>query len=211
MTANAENSKEINFRAQERAMREHYEKQLATERAERERVAKELELARQSNDDDADAEPYVDHKKLKKTLNKYDQQLQQSTQSEIQKAMHQVREDTRRESWLENNPDFEETLQLHAEKLAKKSPALANSILAMPDTFERRKLVYQTIKEMGLNKPEEKQQSIQDKIEANKRGQFYQPTNVASAPYQGQQSDFSKTGQEAAYKKMQSLIQNVRL
>jgi len=207
-----DNSKEINFRAQEKALKDHYERQLANERAERERIAKELELAKRlkDDDDDTDAEPYVDHKKLAKTLNKFGQQHQQQTQTEIQKAVQIAREEAKKEAWLENNQDFYEVLQ-HAEKLAKKSPALANSILAMPDNFERQKLVYQNIKEFGLHKPEEKQSTIQDKIEANKRGQFYQPSGVGSAPYQGQTADFSEAGQKAAYEKMKNHIKNVRI
>lgn len=209
----ADNSKELNFRAQEKAMRDHYEGKLAAERAERERIARELDQARRMKDEEeeVDPEPYVDHKKLEKKLNKYGQQQQQKTQSEIERAMQTVREEAKREAWLENHSDFEDIIINNADKLAKKSPKLTNSILAMPDTFERRKLVYETIKEMGLHKPEEKQSTIQEKIQANQRGQFYQPSNVASAPYQGQTSDFSKSGQEAAYKKMKDLISNVRL
>ncbi len=208
-----DNSKELNFRAQEKAMRDHYEGKLAQERAERERIYRELEQAKRMKEDEeeADPEPYVDHKKLEKKLNKYGQQQQQKTQSEIERAMQTVREEAKREAWLENHSDFEDTVINNVDKLVKKSPRLANSILAMPDTFERKKLVYETIKEMGLHKPEEKQSTIQDKIQANQRGQFYQPSSVASAPYQGQQSDFSKGGQEAAYKKMKDLISNVRL
>src|SRR5258708_3956222 len=215
-----ENSKEINFRAQEKAMKEHYERQLVQERTERERIAaekdriaRELELAKRSrdDDDDVDSEPYVDHRKLNKKLNQYEQKQQQQTQTEIQRAMQMAREEAKKEAWLENNQDFYETLQQHAEKLAQKSPALAKSILAMPDNFELKKLVYQSIKEFGLDKPEEKKSSVQDKIEANKRGQFYQPSNIGSAPYQGQTADFSESGQKAAYAKMQALIKNVRI
>src|SRR5258708_5159648 len=74
-----ENSKEINFRAQEKAMKEHYERQLVQERTERERIAaekdriaRELELAKRSrdDDDDVDSEPYVDHRKLNKKSKK---------------------------------------------------------------------------------------------------------------------------------------------
>lgn len=207
-----DNSKEINFRAQERAMKDHYERQLAQREAERDRLLKELEAAKrnvQQEEEEDDPEPYVDKKKLVKTLTKFEQKTQQQTQSEIQKAIAIAKEEAKREAYLENNPDFNDILS-HAEKIYQKSPALANSLLAMPDNFERQKLVVQTIKELGLHKPPAPVASIQDKVNANQRGQFYQPSNVASAPYQGQQSDFSKTGQESAYKKMQELISNKR-
>lgn len=208
---NTPSNKEINFRQQELAMKQHYERQLQQERAERERIQRELEEARRRDEDEEESpDPYVDHKKLDKKLNKFAQQNQQQTQSEIQKAIQQAQAEAKREAWLENNSDFDEILG-HAEKFAAKCPHLANTILKMPDNFERQKLVYQTIKEMGIHKPEEKKSTVQDKIDANKRGQFYQPSTVGTAPYQGETPNFSKTGQEEAYKKMKSLIANVRL
>ncbi len=210
MTAPADNiqsnSKEINFRAQEKAMKDHYERQLAQK-------DKELEEARNAKlqeEDDNDSEPYVDKKKLAKTLNKFGQQHQQQTQTEIQKAVGMALQEERKANWLKQNNDFEEVLK-HAEKLAEKDPDLAESILDMPAGFERQKLVYKNIKALGLHKPQVKETDIQKKIDDNKRGQFYQPSGIGSAPYQGVQSDFSKTGQEQAYAKMKSLINNVRL
>lgn len=205
------NDKELNFRQLEA----RYERQLAQERAAREeaeRKAQEALARRQQDpdDEDEDSEPYVDHKKLNKKLNKFGQ----STQSEIQKAMElakeKAKEELKQEMWLENNPDFFDVLQNHAERFAQKSPKLAESILRMPDTFERKKLVYQTIKEMGIDKPELKQSSIQDKIDANRKGPYYQPSGVGSAPY-GMTSDFSNSGQKNAYDKMQELKNRLRL
>lgn len=210
MTAPADNtqpnSKEINFRAQEKAMKDHYERQLAQK-------DKELEEARNAKlqeDEDNDSEPYVDKKKLAKTLNKFGQQHQQQTQTEIQKAVGFALNEERKNNWLKQNSDFEEVLK-HADKLAERDPDLAESILDMPAGFERQKLVYKNIKALGLHKAQEKKEDIQKKIDDNKRGQFYQPSGIGSAPYQGVQSDFSKTGQEAAYLKMKGLINNVRL
>jgi hypothetical protein len=208
------NAKEINFRQQEQALKAHYERQLEQERRARLEAERAAEEARRrpvvEDDDEVDPEPYVDHKKLNKKLAKFGEQSKQQTQTEIQKAIQQAQSEARREAWLETNQDFEEVLS-HAEKLAAKSPTLANTILKMPDNFERQKLVYQTIKEMGLHKPEEKKSTIQDTIEKNKRGQYYQPSGIAPAPYAGQTADFSQTGQAEAYKKMKSLISNVRL
>ena len=208
------NSKEINFRQQEQAMRAHYERQLEQERRARLEAERIAEEARRrpvaEEEDEADPEPYVDYKKLNKKLAKFGEQTKQQTQAEIQAAIQKAQAEARREAWLESNADFDEVLS-HAEKLAAKSPTLANTILKMPDNFERQKLVYQTIKEMGLHKPEEKKSTVQEKIENNKRGQYYQPTGVGTAPYQGNTADFSPAGQKAAYEKMKSLISNVRL
>src|SRR5216684_4171335 len=77
-----QNDKEFNFRAQEAK----YERMLAQERAEKERMARELEESRQvrsnKNEDEDDAEPYVDNKRLERKLEKFGK----STKSDINKA-----------------------------------------------------------------------------------------------------------------------------
>lgn len=204
--------KELNFRALEAK----YQRQLEQERAARleaERIAQEAQAKKQqahtNDDDDDDSEPYIDKKRLNKQLNKFGQ----NTQSEIQKAMEQAKiaakEELKQEMWLENNPDFYDVLQ-HAEKFAQKAPELAKTILRMPEGFERQKLVYQNIKELGVHKPEPKAPSIQEKIDANRRSPYYQPSGVGSSPYQSQ-GDFSAGGQKQAYEKMQELKNKLRI
>lgn len=198
--------KELNFRALEAK----YQRQVEQERAARleaEKKNEELQAYRQAqskdDDDDVSSEPYIDEKRLTKKMNKFGQ----ATQTEINKAMEQAKyaakEELKQEMWLDNNPDFYETLQL-AEKFAQEAPELAKTILRMPEGFERQKLVYQNIKQLGIDKPKSKEPSIQDKIDANRRSPYYQPSGVGTSPYQTQ-SDFSPTGQKQAYAKMQEL------
>lgn len=205
---NKPSDKELNFRA--------IEAKLAQERAAKMELEKENERLRQlaqrapvQEEDDRDDEPYVDHKKLAKQFNKFGQ----NTQSEIQKAMelakHSAKEELRQEMWLENNPDFYDVLQ-HADKLAERSPALANSILKMPDNFERQKLVYQNIKELGVHKGKPPEPSIQQKIDANRKSPYYQPSGVGTAPYSNG-GDFSPQGQKQAYDQLQKLKSNLRI
>ena len=198
--------KELNFRA----LQAKYEKQLSQEREARiqaERLAEER--MKNQNDDDESDEPYVGHKKLDKKLARFNQ----STQSDIQRAMESAKvaakEELKQEMWLENNPDFYDVLQ-HAEKFAQKAPKLAETILKMPEGFERQKLVYQNIKELGIDKPDQKQPSIQDKIDANRRSPYYQPSGVGTDQYSSQ-GDFSPTGQKQAYDKLQELKRNLRI
>jgi len=80
----------------------------------------------------------------------------------------------------------------------------------MPEGFERQKLVYKNIKALGLNMPEVKQPTIQDKIDANKRSPYYQPSGVGTAPY-ASVGDFSSQGQKQAYAKMQELKNKLRI
>ncbi len=216
MTAQADNTapnnKEINFRAQEKAMKDHYERQLAQERSERERLVAELENAKKMTvvDDDDDSEPYVDKKKLVKTLDKFGKQHQQQTQSDIQNAVQMALKEERKKNWLEKHSDFDKILE-GADKLYEADPELAETILAMPPSFERQKLVYKNIKALGLDKEKQREPSIQEQIDAKKRGQYYQPSGLGSAPYAGVTSDFSQSGQKSAYEKMKNLIGNVRL
>lgn len=204
-----QNDKEYNFRAQEAK----YERILASERAERERMARELEEIKQSRsqkDDDEDSEPYVDHKRLEKKLEKFGK----STKSEINQAMEEAKrrakDELKQELWLENNPDFYDVMQNHAERFFEKAPQLADTILKMPEGFDRQKLVYHNIKSLGIDRPEQKQSSIQEKIDANRRSPFYQPTNIANAPY-SQGGDFSESGKKNAYDQVQKLKANLRL
>jgi hypothetical protein len=201
------NDKELNFRALEAK----YQRQLEQERAARleaERVAQEAQ-SRKVNDDDDDDEPYVDKRKLEKKLNKFGQQTQSEIQKSMEIAKQAAKEELKQELWLENNPDFYEVLQ-NADKFANKAPKLAESILRMPEGFERQKLVYQNIKALGLDKPEQKQPSVQEKIDANRRSPYYQPSGVGSAPYAGG-GDFSSAGQKNAYNKMQELKSKLRI
>lgn len=198
------NDKELNFRALEA----RYERKLAEERAAREEAEKRAaELAQEPEEDDD--EPYVDKKKLKKSLSKTKQELKQESKTEIQSAIHQALAEERRQQWLKNNSDFYDVMQ-HAEKFALKDPELAETILQMPEGFERQKLVYKNIKALGLDKPEQKAPSIQEKIDANRRSPYYQPSGVSNTPY-STGGDFSPTGQKAAYEKLQELKSRLRI
>jgi len=99
------NNKELNFRAQERAMAEKYERILAQERAERERLQRELEAkSKVTESDEDDSEPYVDHKKLDKKLARFGENTMRQTQTEIQKAVGQALHEERKQNWIKQNP-----------------------------------------------------------------------------------------------------------
>lgn len=203
-------SKEYNF-AQIR-------KQLEAERAARQQAeekTKEYERIVQSQkqshdeDDDGDDEPYVDKRRLKKELSRVVQKASSDTDSKIQSAVQQALAEERRSQWMRNNPDFAEVMS-HAQKFAEKDPELAETILEMPDTFERQKLVYKNIKALGLHKKEEPKQSIQQTVDQKRRNFYYQPSDVASAPYAAT-GDFSDAGQKSSYAKMKELQKRMGL
>lgn len=205
-TTQAPSDKELNFRA----LQQKYEKQLSEERAARLEAERQMqERAKSHNDDDDGDEPYVDHKRLNKKLQKFGEQTMQQTQSEIKQAVSQALYEERKQNWLKTNQDFYDVMQ-HAQKFAEKDPDLAETILEMPDTFERQKLVYKNIKAMGIHKPATPEPSIQQKIDANRRSPYYQPSGVGTAPY-ASQGDFSANGQKQAYDKLQELKRNLRI
>jgi hypothetical protein len=204
---NKPNDKELNFRALEAKL--HQEKQA---RIEAEKRAEELARRQSNHSDDEeedDDEPYVDNRKLNKKLAKFGQKAMQETQSEIQRAVHTALQEERRQNWIKSNGDFYDVLK-HADKFAQENPELAETILEMPEGFERQKLVYQNIKKLGVDKPPQKQQTIQEKVDANRKGPYYQPSGVGTAPY-ASAGDFSEAGQKNAYDKMQALKRNLRI
>ena len=205
----AQNDKELNFRALE----QKYQKQLQEERAARLEAERMMNETRQkfmtTQDDDDDSEPYVDKKRLKKEQARFGEQIKQETQSEIQKAVNQALYQERNQSWMKQNPDHEEVMR-HANKLMEVDKELAETILDMPENFERYKLGYKTVKSLGLHKEKSREPSIQEKVEANRRSPFYQPSGVGTAPYNSQ-GDFSVSGQKNAYDKMKELQARLRI
>lgn len=208
---NKSNDKEHNFRMQQAK----YERQLAQERASRLELEKEVqrlsqERSRQVEPDDDDSEPYVNDKKLNKTLARFGENTKKEIQSEIEKGVKIALQEDKKQSWLRNNPDFYDVLENNADKFAAKDPELADSILQMPDNFERQKLVYKNIKALGIDRPEQKQPSIQETIDKNKRSPHYHPSGVGTAPF-ASSGDFSQQGQKQAYEKMQQLKNQLRI
>lgn len=200
------NNKELNFRMLE----QKYQKQIAQERQAREELERQLQARSQApQEEDDESEPYVDHKRLQKKLANTESRVMQQTQTEIGKAVQQALHEERKNNWIKSNGDFYDVLQ-HAEKLAMHDPDLAESILEMPESFERQKLVYKNIKALGLHQEPKKAPSIQEKIDANRRGPYYQPSGMNTGPYSSQ-SDFSSQGQKSAYDKMQELKNRLRL
>lgn len=194
------NDKELNFRAFEAKMK----RELEVEREKSQRLQRELDEKLAAKEVEEDIEPYVDNKRLHKELNNFGRKAKEETKQDIQQTVQEALYQERKQMWLEQNPDFYETMEKNASKFMEKAPELAKTILQMPDNFERAKLVYHNIKTLGIDKPEPKQTSIQDKIDANRRSPFYQPPSMGAAPYAAM-GDFSESGMKNAYEQMQKL------
>lgn len=204
---NKPNDKEYNFRALEAK----FQRQLDQERQERERLQRELQEKSKPviQEEETDDEPYVDHKRLEKKLSSFERKLEEKIEKKAEEKARRMLDEEKKNSWLKNNPDFYDVLQ-HAEKFAQQDPELAETILEMPEGFERQKLVYKNIKALGIHKPEEKKSTIQEKVDANRRSPYYQPSGVGTAPYNNH-SDYSPAGQKAAFEKMQQLKKQLRI
>lgn len=194
--------------------------QLEQERAEKLQFAKRLEELEKeranlvkkssSDDDDDESEPYVDHRRLRKKLEKVTENTRQFAKEDVKQAVQEAMYEERKTSYLKENPDFSDVMQpATIQKFADKNPRVAQAILGMPEGFERQKLVYESIKAMESTFKEEKS-SIQAKIDQNKRSPYYQPSGPGNAPYAAV-GDYSSAGQKTAYEKMQQLKSNLRM
>lgn len=210
-----QSDKELNFRKQEELFKRQLEQERSARQQAEERIAR-LERERQpiSNDDDDshDDEPYVDHKNLDRKLAKFGAKTKQETDERINSAVQRALSEERRQTWLKANPDFYEIMD-HAQTFADRDPELAETILAMPEGFERQKLVYKNIKALGIHKKEDPKSNIQDKIDQNRRAPSYQPSGVGTAPYGivSGGKDWSPTEGKNAYQKMKELQSKLRL
>ncbi len=201
--------KEYNFaQIRQQLEREKHEKlQLKEEIEKLKKIAQPVAAAEEESPDDD--EPYVDHKRLKRELGKVVQKTYADTDQKINQAVSRALSEERQKQWIKNNPDFYEVMG-HAQAFADRDPELAETILEMPEGFERQKLVYKNIKALGLHKKPEPSQSIQEKIDANRKSPYYQPSGVANAPYAAA-GDFTPSGQKNAYQKMQELKGRLRI
>jgi hypothetical protein len=202
------NDKELNFRALEAK----YQRQLEAERnarLEAEKIAKEAIEKKNDEKEEEEAEPYVDHKRLEKKFTSFERRLEEKIDRKAEEKARMLLDAEKKNSWIQANPDFFEVMQ-NAEKLATRHPELAEMILKMPEGFERQKLAYSNIKALGLHKPDQKQPSIQEKIDNNKKSAYYQPTGTPTPPFSAV-ADFSNQGQKQAYEKMQELKSRLRL
>jgi hypothetical protein len=186
------NDKERNFRQLEAKYQRELEKaRNANVELERQMQQVQAKIQPQHEEEETD-DPYVDHKRLNRTLTSFEKRMEEKIEKMAETKASQMMEQKSVQDWLKRNPDFQTVMDNHANKLWDVDPELADSILTMPDNFERQKIVYRNVKSLGLDKPAQKAPSI------------HQPTGIASTPYQSQ-GDFSQAGQANAYKKMQEM------
>lgn len=210
--------KEYNF-AQVRKQLEREMLEKEQQKAENAKLKEELEntkrLATQAfnqPEEEDDDEPYITRKRLNKNLSQFEQKIKTEVDSAADIKAKKMFDDFQKQQWLESNPDFYEIMD-HADAFAEKAPHLAKTILKMPDGFDRHKLVYENIKALGLHKKEEPKPGIQEKVDANRRNYYYQPSGVGTPPFGAATvgKDYSVQEQKTAYDKMKEMQKRLRL
>lgn len=205
------NEKEYNFDLL-RKQKEREIQALREELDKTKKLAQEALSRKAVDDDDNDDEPYVDHKKLDKKFTKFEERIDQKIEEKSAMKAQAMFDDYQKGQWVKNNPDFYDVMK-HAEVFANTDSEFAETILKMPEGFERNKLVYKSIKAMGLHKPPELKSNVQDKIDANRRAPFYQPSGVGAPPYGvvNGGKDYSPAQGKSAYDKMKAMQAKLRL
>jgi len=194
-------------------------KQLEQEREEKRQLSEKVSaLEEQFNksrqevveEDDDEDDSYIDERRLKKHLGKFEQKMQAQFESAAERKAASMLEKERQNAFLKNTTDFQEVLNAeNIQRFADKYPDIAEQLVEMPDNFARQKLLYQNIKAFRVHE-KEGDKSIQSVVDQKRKGPFYQPSGVANAPYSSA-GDFTPGGQKNAYQQMQELKNRLRL
>lgn len=205
-----QSDKEINFGLMRRRLDEEGRaRQQAEERIKKLEEQLEAKAAKPEEDDDED-DAYIDKKKLAKKMGQFEKSLEAKFEKKADEKVRNMMHEERHNNFIRENKDFHEIMSPEMlSKFAENHSDMAESILEMPDSFERQKLVYKTIKKLGIHKKEEPK--IQDTINKNRSnpGHYWTPQG-STPPYAGA-GDFSSSGQKSAYDKMQELKNRLRL
>lgn len=210
------NDKELNFRKQEEMFKRQLEQERqarlqAEERAAKYEKERQQKAVNTEDDDDISDEPYVDHKALTKKLSKLEKTFEEKINKTAEEKARALIEQRDKDTYLRERNDFNEVMSPeNLQKFCEKHPAVAESLMRMPDSFERQKLVYESLKALKVGQKEEAKSGIQDKIDQNRRSPYYQPSGTAGPGYQSQ-GDFSPAGQKNAYEKLKQLKANLRI
>jgi hypothetical protein len=198
--------KEFNFGQLRKQLEQERQARLQAEEriSQVEREAKELQAAKSkhADDDEDSSEPYVDHKVLKKQLAKFEATMDKKIEQKAEEKARMMVEGERQNTFLKEHPDFHNVMNEDLmNKFAEKHPGIAQGFLAMPKNFDTQKLVYETIKSLGV----EKKTDIQDTINRNQRHPGHYSGPQSAAPPFAAAGDFSPAGQKAAFAKLQEL------
>lgn len=160
-----------------------------------------------SDDLELEDEGYIETRKLKKVLARFEQKIDQKMdQKTEQNARRLLDEERQRSSIYHLKTEYRDFDQVMTEdtvnRFAEKHPGMANTIMKIPDEYERKKMAYEAIKTLGLHE-KKSETPIQERVDRNQKNLYFTPSGVGTSSHPA--GDFSKSGQKAAYEKMKSL------
>lgn len=167
--------------------------------------------SQQAPDDDDDAsDPYVDRKTLNKKMSQWEKNLEAKFEKKAEEKAMSLIERERQTQYVQQNADFNTIMTPEImEKFQEEHPSIVKSLLNMPDNFHRQKVIYETVKALGVHK--KKEPAIQQTIDRNQRHPgMYQTAQVGAAPY-ATSANFSPQGQKEAYDQMKGLQKRMRI
>lgn len=207
--------KEVNLRKLAQA-KERAELERDQERAEKAQLLQRLQHLESSSssdiDDDLDDDGYVESKKLKRTLSKFEQKLEQKIERKAEeKARLLLDEERQRSSIYHLKTEYRDFDQVMTEdavnKFAEKFPAMASTIMEIPDEYKRKKMAYETIKNLGIHE-KQKEVTAQERVDKNQKNLYYTPSGIGTSS--SNMGDYSSTGKKAAFEKMKALSKSAR-
>lgn len=204
--------KEVNLRRLAQA-KERAEMALEKERAEKADLMQrmqQMEATKSSlqEDDDLEDDGYVESKKLKKTLSRFEQKLEQKFDQRVEEKARRMMDEERKKDMAFRQktemPDFDKVVTDEAaHKFEESFPEWAQTILQQKDEYVRRKLAYEAIKGTSVNLSK-KDNDVQERVNKNQRNTYLVPEAIGSGVIKAG-GDFSETGKKSAYQQMKNL------
>lgn len=204
--------KELNFRRLEAAREADRDARVRAE-LENQMLKREIEeikvlLQPKEKDPLDEVEDYVDPARLKAKLSiertaleRKAKEIAKNTYQEIKKEEEEKEKKNYIARLKRDYPDYESVMnESTLMTLEQIDPIFLETVLSIPDDYERRAKTYKKIK--SLPKPEEKV-SIQDKVAENQQNPYYMPSGSGN-PSAVEFDIRSKSARESAYAKLKA-------
>ncbi|MDE1970969.1 MAG: hypothetical protein KGI50_05335 [Patescibacteria group bacterium] len=198
-----------NFAAIRRKM-EETDRRYSEEKQKRMELEKQMEDIRKrfyGNDDD-DSDEFVEKKYIRNEFSRVEKDINNIKQET--KRLEEERMKREQDLWMHSHPDFEEVLK-SANDFEKDNQEVANSLLNIPEGFERYKSAYNMIKLYKEAKNKPAAPTMQDHINNNRRPMYYAPSGMATPPSQQFKGSYTKEEMKSAHEAMLALKNEMRL
>lgn len=209
-TRSQQSDKELNFRKLEAAREAEKEARIRAE-MEAQYLKREMDAIRASMQpkevdplDDLSEDDYQEPAKLSSKIKEKLNKERQHFRREAEEIANKVIEERDKKDYFrrlkQDYHDFDQVVnETNLAQLAESSPELTESLMKIPDEYEKRRLAYSAIKRMG--KKEEPKASIKEKVQENSHNTYYTPQS-AGVPTAADYDLKSPQARQAAYEKL---------